>query len=69
MDCKLQDANFFAKVKKLSTKRLDPKSNLIDVHVTIAEIAQKFKTTNPVLSKNIKNNWKNYSGRSIALTP
>jgi hypothetical protein len=57
VDCKLQDVEFFGEVKKLSTKGLDPKSNLIDVHVTIADIAQifsnvqKFKTTNPLLSK------------------
>jgi hypothetical protein len=55
VDYKLQDAKFFVEVKKLSTKGLDPKSNLIDVHVTIVDIAQKFsnvqkfKTTNPLL--------------------
>ncbi len=57
MDCKLQDAKFFIDVKKLSTKGLDPKSDLIDIHVTITNITQifsnvqKFKTTNPLLSK------------------
>jgi hypothetical protein len=57
VDCKLQDARLFIEVKKLSIKGLDPKSNLIDVHVTIANIAQifsnvqKFRTTNPLLSK------------------
>ncbi len=57
VDYKFQDAKFFGEVKKLSTKGLDPKSNLIDVHVTIVDIAQifsnvkKFKTTNPLLSK------------------
>jgi hypothetical protein len=57
VDCKFQDARLFIEVKKLSIKGLDPKSNLIDVHVTIANIAQifsnvqKFRTTNPLLSK------------------
>jgi hypothetical protein len=47
--------SFFVEVRKLSTEGLDPKSDLIDAHVTTLDIAQKFgnvqkfKTTNPLL--------------------
>jgi hypothetical protein len=71
VDYKFQYAKFFVEVKKLSTKGLDPKSDLIHVHVTIVDIAQifsnvqKFRTTNPLLSKEhkkelVKLYWKIY---------
>ncbi len=57
VDCKFQNANFFKDVKELSTKRLDPKHDLIDEHVIITNIAKvfgnvkTFKCNNLLLTK------------------
>jgi hypothetical protein len=38
--------NFFEEVRKLSTKGMDPKSQIIDVQVIIANIVQVFGNVN-----------------------
>jgi hypothetical protein len=57
----------------LPSKRLDPKHELTNEHVTIVDIAKKFgnvktfKTTNPLLPSNARNlRSKHCIGRSMA---
>jgi hypothetical protein len=55
-----QDVKFFEEVKQLDVVDLDPKSELTKEHVTTAYITKmfgnvhKFKTTNPLLTMEIK---------------
>ncbi len=55
VDYKLQDSQFFKEVRELLVMGLDPKHDLTNEHVTIANIVtifgnvNTFKTTNPLL--------------------
>ncbi len=71
VDYKLQDAQFFKEVKKLSTKGLDPKHDVTNEQVTIVDITKVFsnvkvfKTTNPLLppvTKEIKTLYQKING-------
>ncbi len=70
VDYKFQDGKFFEEVKKLLIRGLDPKGEITDKYVTIADVAKifgnvhKFKITNPLLIKEQKK--KSFIGRFMA---
>ncbi len=73
VEYKFQDSKFFEEVWKLPIDRLNPKFDITDAIVNTTDIAkifgnvQKFRTTNPLLSKEHKKNWKYYIGKYMAL--
>jgi len=60
VDFKCQNAIFFKEVKQLPSKGLDSKRELMDEHITTADIAsffgnfKRFKTINPLLPSNAR---------------
>ncbi len=72
VDYKFYDVNFFEEVKKLLTKGMDPKSELLMFQLPLLtlykSLAMLISTKSLILcyQKNKENNWKIYSGKFMA---